>query len=111
MQETMRKDTYKDMKYYYWNVTTDEKEKTKPIRQLNSSQLLNTFYKFNINERYFVYEMKCQEMQQTLNKEIKFKPKSQHFNSWLRREYQIEKIYINCDKLNEEYKSTTDIKF
>jgi hypothetical protein len=105
MQETLRKDMYKDMKYYYWNLTTDETEKTKPIRQLNSSQLLslNTFHKFNINERYVKYEMKCQEMQQTLNKEIKVKPKLQYFNGLLRREYQIEKKDINCNKLNEDY--------
>jgi hypothetical protein len=46
MQETIRRDKYKNMKYY-WNVTIDETERPKPIRQLKT----NTFYKFNINER------------------------------------------------------------
>jgi hypothetical protein len=80
-----------------------KQKKTKPIRQLNSSQLLNTFYKFSINERYVKYEMKCQEIQQTLNKVNKVEPKLQYFNSLLRREYQIEKNDFSCDELNEDY--------
>ncbi len=80
-----------------------KQKKTKPIRQLNSSQLLNPFHKFNINERYVKYEMKSQEMQQILNKEIKVKPKLQYFDGLLRRDYQIEKKVINCNKLNEDY--------
>ncbi len=44
MQETIRRDKYKNMKYY-WNVRTDETERPNLIRQLNT----NTFYKFNIN--------------------------------------------------------------
>jgi hypothetical protein len=47
--------------------------------------------------------MTCQELQQTLEKEIEVKPKLQYFNSLLRREYQIEKKDINCNKLNEDY--------
>ncbi len=67
MQETIRRDKYQDAKYYKWNVTTDETTRPETDRQLNSSQT-NTFYKFNINERYVEYEMTCQEIQQTLNK-------------------------------------------
>jgi hypothetical protein len=74
----------------------------KPDKQLNFSQT-NAFYKFNINERYKKYEMTCQEIQQTFNKEIKVKPKLQYFNGLLKREYQIEKKDVNCKKLNEDY--------
>jgi hypothetical protein len=63
MQETISRDKYKDTKCYDWNVTTDETTRPEQIKQLNSKQL-DTFYKFNINERYGKYEMKCQELQQ-----------------------------------------------
>jgi hypothetical protein len=102
MQETIRRDKYKDAKYYKWNVMTDETSRPETDKQLNYSQT-NTFYKFNINERYKKYEMTCQELQQTLEKEIEVKPKLQYFNGLLRREYQIEKKHINFNKLNEDY--------
>jgi 5-methylcytosine-specific restriction protein A len=102
MQETMRTDIYKDIKYYNWNVITDETARPeKKIKELNTYQ--NTFYKFDINERYSKYEMKCQELQQALEKEIKVQPKLQYFNSLLKREYQIETQDINCNNLNEDY--------
>jgi hypothetical protein len=69
MQQTQRIDIYKDMKYYQWNETTYETTRSETNRELNIQQL-NTFYKFNINERYGKYEMKCPELQQTLNKEV-----------------------------------------
>jgi ATP-dependent exoDNAse (exonuclease V) alpha subunit len=47
--------------------------------------------------------MKCQELQQALEKEIKVQPKLQYFNSLLKREYQIETQDINCNNLNEDY--------
>ena len=102
MQETMRRDIYKDVKYYKWNITTDETTRPNKIKQLNSKQL-NTFYKFNINEKYIKYVMICQEIQQTLNKEVIIKPKLQYFNGLLKREYQIEGKDINYNKLNEDY--------
>jgi hypothetical protein len=49
------------------------------------------------------YEMKRQELQQTLNKEVIIEPKLKYFSGLLRREYEIEKEDINCDKLNEDY--------
>ncbi len=48
-------------------LTTDETTRPSTVKQLNSKQL-NTFHKFNINEKYVKYEMKCQELQQTLYK-------------------------------------------
>ena len=102
MQETNRRDKYKDTKYYKWNITTDETTKLSPVKQINSKQP-NTFYKFNINERYKKYEMTCQEIQQTLKKVVKIQPKLKYFNGLLKREYQIEKKDINCNKLNEDY--------
>ncbi len=101
MQETNRRGKYKDTKYYKWNVTTDETTRPSPVKQINSKQL-NTFYKFNINERYKKYEMTCQEIQQTLKKVVKIQPKLKYFNGFLKREYQIEKK-IDCNKLNEDY--------
>jgi hypothetical protein len=50
MQETIRRDKFKDAKYYKWNVSTDETTRPETDKQLNFSQT-NTFYKFNINER------------------------------------------------------------
>ena len=102
LQQSLRAAVYKDIKGYQWNVTTDETTRPRTNRQLNSSQI-NTFYKFNINERYVKYQMKCQELQQTLKKEVIIKPKLQYFNSLLKREYQIEKHDINCNTLNEDY--------
>ena len=102
MQNTTRRDIYKDVKNYTWNVTTDETTRPSPVKQIKFKQL-NTFYKFNINEKYFKYEIKCQELQQTLNKKIMIKPKLKYFNGLLRHEYQIEKKDINCNKLNEDY--------
>ncbi len=72
MQQTFRTDIFNDMKGYQWNVKTDETVKPGKIKELNTSQ--NTFYKFDTNERYSKYKMKCQELQQALNKEIKIKP-------------------------------------
>ncbi len=42
MQETNRRDKYKDTKYYKWNVTTDETTRPSPVKQINSKQP-NTF--------------------------------------------------------------------
>ncbi len=47
--------------------------------------------------------MKCQELQQTLDKEIKIQSKLQYFNCLVKREYEIETQNINCNKLNEDY--------
>ncbi len=64
------------------------------MKQLNTSQ--TTFYKFDMNERYIKYEMKGQDLQRALNKEIKITPKLQYFNGLLKRGYQIETQDINC---------------
>ena len=102
MGQSLRTAVYKGIKGYKWNITTDETSRPEPNRQMNSSQV-NTFYKFNINEKYVKYKMKCQELQQTLNKEVVIEPKLKYFNGLIRREYQIEKQDINCNKLNEDY--------
>ena len=47
--------------------------------------------------------MTCEEIQQTLKKVIKIQPKLKYFNGLLKREYQIDKKDINCNKLNEDY--------
>jgi hypothetical protein len=102
MQQTQRTDIFNDMKCYQWNVTTDETTRPETHRQLNIKQL-NTFYKFNINEMYIKYEMKCQELQQALEKEIKIQPKLNYFNHVVKREYEIDTQNINYNKLNEDY--------
>ena len=55
MQQTLRTDIYiNDMRYYQWNVTTDETTRPTPNQQLNLKHL-NTLFKFDINERYEIY--------------------------------------------------------
>jgi hypothetical protein len=52
---------------------------------------------------YIKYEIKCQELQQPLEKEIKIQPKLQYFNSVVKREYEIDTQNINYNNLNEDY--------
>ena len=47
--------------------------------------------------------MLCQEIQQTLKKELIIQPKLKYFNSLLKNEYQIKTQNINCNKFNEDY--------
>ncbi len=64
MQETIRRDTYKDVKYYKWNVTTDETKRPETILipntplKLNFRQLNKDYNRRMILNYYHEYLMK-----------------------------------------------------
>ncbi len=58
---------YKGIKGYKWNITTNKTTKPEPKRQIKQ---MNLYFKCDFNKSYQKFEMKCKELQQSLNKEV-----------------------------------------
>jgi hypothetical protein len=109
MQETIRRDKYKGVKYYNWNVTTDETTRPKTIiipntpLKLNFKELNKDYSRHRILNYYYEYLMRRPRFNfNNLDKNDKFTINNYYYE-YLNNFNELSDKFIKFIKSNQSY--------